>query len=132
MVGDVLPRRIRDAVDDVSHDVLQALTKRVGNLGKNHKAIALGQQRHRLTDDGEHAGLGDDLDHSGPLALNGNRWIVQCLAQAFVLGEEAGQFSELRLDGREICLFLQRDVEQRSGITGGGSSVCHWFSRGAL
>ena len=76
-----------------AHDVLmvqQALAERVGEVGQDDQAIALGEQQQRLADDRQHAGLRDDLGDGGALARRGHRRIQQHLAQRRRLLGERG------------------------------------------
>ena len=42
-----------------------------------------------------------------------------------MLREQVDEGGELALDLRQVRLLLERDVEQRAGVAGGGGSVRH-------
>ena len=107
----------------------EAPPERFGQFGEKNEAIALGQKRHDLGDTRVHVNLGENLGNGGALARDRNGRIEQGLAQTVVSGKQLGQRIDLRVDGGEVRLLLQRNVEQRAGIASGSSSICHGFPK---
>ena len=63
----------------------------------------------------------------GALARHGDGRVDEGLAERLMRREQAGDAGELRLDGGEVRLFLERHVEQRAGVAGCSSSIGHGF-----
>ena len=68
-----------------------------------------------------------EVGDGGALARHWHCGIEQRLAQGRVLVEDVGEGPELGIDNGEIGVLVERNIEQRSGVTCGSSSIGHGY-----
>ena len=112
--------------------ILYALMKHIGQVGNDDEPVVVGEQQQRLAHDGEDAEFRDEVSDGGVLARHGHCGIEQRFAQGRVLAEHVGEGGELGIDHGEIGPLGERNIEQRSGVTGGSSSIGHGGPGAAL
>jgi hypothetical protein len=118
------PRSGHFSADDVAVRG-DPIAKRRQQVRQQDEAIALGEQRQQFAHGRQYLRAHCDLRNRRLLAGYRDRRVQQHFLERRMLAEQRDEVGELAVSPVEIDRFVQRYLEQRSGIAGAGCLVRH-------